>query len=103
MPSRSADPAPGRRVRVAIPTPLQSYTAGAASVTVTVASDAPRLADVLAALDAAYPGIRFRMVDEAGRVRPHVQVFVGGTIERNPAAPVPTGADVFIVGALSGG
>jgi len=92
-----------RRVRVAVPTPLQSYTAGAATVTVAIASDSPRLSDVLAALDAAYPGIRFRMVDEAGRVRPHVQVFVGGAIERDPAAPLPPDADVFIVGALSGG
>ena len=61
---------------VAIPTPLRSYTGGAAEVTVRVTAAAPTLADVFAALDAAYPGIRFRMVDEAGRVRPHVQVFV---------------------------
>ncbi len=90
-------------VRVAIPTPLRSYTGGAANVTVAVAADPPRLADVFAALDAAYPGIRFRMVDEAGRVRPHVQVFVNGGIERDPAAPLAPGAEVFIVGALSGG
>ena len=103
MPSRSADRAPGRQVRVAIPTPLQSYTAGSSHVTVAVAAEPPRLADVLAALDAAYPGIRFRMVDETCRVRRHVQMFVGGAIERDPAAPIPPGADVFIVGALSGG
>jgi hypothetical protein len=104
MPSRSADrAATGRRVRVAIPTPLQSYTAGATSVTVTVGSDSPRLSDVLAALDAAYPGIRIRMVDEAGSVRPHVQVFVGGAIERDLAALLPPNTEVFIVGALSGG
>ncbi|MFO1315422.1 MAG: MoaD/ThiS family protein [Burkholderiales bacterium] len=88
---------------MAIPTPLQSYTAGAASVTVALAADPPRLADVFAALDAAYPGVRFRMVDEAGRVRPHVQVFVGGAIERDPAALLPPDAEVMIVGALSGG
>ncbi|MFO1414748.1 MAG: MoaD/ThiS family protein [Burkholderiales bacterium] len=91
-----------RQVPVAIGSVLRSYTGGAAKVAVPVA-DGATLADVLAALDAAYPGIRFRMVDEAGRVRPHVQVFVGGSIERDPAAPVPQGAEVFIVGALSGG
>lgn len=90
-------------VTVAIGSVLRSYTNGAARVDVDVAAQAPTLADVLAALETAYPGIRFRMVDEAGRLRPHVQVFVGGAIERDPAAPVPPGAEVFIVGALSGG
>lgn len=88
---------------VAIPTPLQSYTGGNAKVAVRVAAPAPTLADVLTALDAAYPGIRFRMVDEAGRVRPHIQIFVNAVIERNPAAILAPGAEVMIVGALSGG
>jgi molybdopterin synthase sulfur carrier subunit len=92
-----------RSFRVAIPTPLRSYTAGAAEVTVTTAGDPARLADVLAALDAAYPGMRFRMVDEAGRLRPHVQVFVDAKIERDPAAVLAPGAAIMIVGALSGG
>ena len=88
---------------VAIPTQLRSYTGGAAEVTVAVAGREPRLADVFAALDAAYPGIRFRMVDEAGRVRPHVQVFVDRNVERNPEAALRRGAAIMIVGALSGG
>lgn len=88
---------------VAIPTPLRSYTGGAARVAVHVAAQPATLGDVFAALDAAYPGIRFRMVDEAGRVRPHVQVFVAGAIERNPSAVLAPGAEVMLVGALSGG
>lgn len=92
-----------RSVSVAIGSVLRSYTGGAAKVEVAVPQMAPTLADVLEALESAHPGIRFRMVDEAGRVRPHVQVFVGGAIQRDPAAPVPPGAEVFIVGALSGG
>ncbi len=88
---------------VAIPSPLRSYTRGAANVRVAVAAAAPKLADVLAALDAAYPGIRFRMVDEAGHVRPHIQIFVNATVERNPAAALPPDATIMIVGALSGG
>ena len=91
------------RYEVSIPTPLQSYTAGAARVVVTTRAKPAHLADVLAALDEAYPGIRFRMVDEAGRVRPHVQVFVNASIERNPAAVLAPGARIMIVGALSGG
>jgi hypothetical protein len=88
---------------VAIPTVLRSYTRGAARVQAVVDADRPRLRDVFAALDAAYPGIRFRMVDEAGKVRPHIQVFVGTAVERNPDAFLQPGAEIMIVGALSGG
>jgi len=92
-----------QKFSVAVPTPLRSYTDGRADVIVTVAANPARLADALAALDVDYPGIRFRMVDEAGHVRPHIQIFVNGAIERNPAAPLPTGARIMLVGALSGG
>jgi sulfur-carrier protein len=88
---------------VAIPTPLRSYVGGRTEVAIAVEPAAPTLADTLAALDAAYPGIRFRMVDEAGRVRPHIQIFVNSAIERNPAALLPAGARIMIVAALSGG
>jgi len=89
--------------KVAIPTPLRSYTGGAAHVVVEVTGDKPRLRDAFAALDAAYPGIRFRMIDEAGRVRPHVQVFVGMSVQRDPDAILRLGEEIMIVGALSGG
>ncbi|MCC6195670.1 MAG: MoaD/ThiS family protein [Burkholderiales bacterium] len=88
---------------VAIPSQLRSYTAGAARVNVIAPSEAPRLRDVFAALDAAYPGIRFRILDEAGHVRPHIQVFVAMKVERDPAALLSPGDEVMIVGALSGG
>lgn len=88
--------------RVAIPSQLVSYTK-ARMVTVEVAAQEARLADVFAALDARYPGIRFRVVDEGGRVRPHMQVFVGNRVERDPAARLHAGDEVMIVGALSGG
>ena len=89
--------------RVAIPSPLRSYCAGAAAVTVTCAVDAPSLGDVLAALEAAHPGIRFRMQDEQGHLRPHIKVFVDADVERDLAARIPPGADIMIVAALSGG
>lgn len=90
-------------VHVAIPSPLRSYTGGAARVVVEVARRPPRLRDVFAALDAAYPGIRFRMVDEAGKVRPHIQVFVAKRVQRDPDSILGQGDEVMIVGALSGG
>ena len=89
--------------RVAIPTQLRSYTSGAAYVDTEVETDSPRLADVFAVLERMYPGIRFRMIDEAGKVRPHIQVFVDMAIERNPQASLHEGAKIMIVGALSGG
>jgi molybdopterin converting factor small subunit len=92
-----------RVFHVAIPTQLRSYTGGAALVDAAVDADTPRLADVFAALERAYPGIRFRMMDEAGRVRPHIQVFVDTAVERNPDALLREGARIMIVGALSGG
>ena len=88
---------------VAIPSQLRSYTKGASRVQAIVHGDAPRLADVFAALENDYPGIRFRMIDEAGRVRPHIQVFVDMAVERDPQTPLKEGAAIMIVGALSGG
>lgn len=93
-------------VRVRIPTPLQSYT-GSAEVHVAVPVLAPELPPtlrgVLAALDGAYPGIRFRMIDEQGRVRPHIKLFIDQTLTRDVRAAIPSGAVVMIVAALSGG
>ena len=88
---------------IAIPTPLRSYTQGAARVEVSVDRTPATLRDAFAALDAAYPGIRFRMMDEAGRVRPHIQVFVGMSVQRDPDAVVQPGEEIMLVGALSGG
>jgi hypothetical protein len=89
--------------RVAIPSPLRSYCAGAATVTVACAAESPTLGDLLSALESGHPGILFRMQDEQGRLRPHIKVFVDADVERNLAARVPPGADIMIVAALSGG
>ena len=93
-------------MKVRIPTPLRSYT-GAADVAVAVPVLAPELpptlGGVLAALDGAYPGIRFRMVDEQGKVRPHIKLFIDTALARDLATPLPAGSSVMIVAALSGG
>jgi sulfur-carrier protein len=88
---------------VSIPSPLRSYTRGAATVWLPSQLSPPTLAGLLAALDASYPGIRFRIFDEQQQLRPHIQVFVNSVVQRNPAARMPTGARVMIVAALSGG
>jgi len=89
--------------RIAIPSPLRSYCAGAATVTIACAVESPTLGDLLAALESAHPGIRFRIKDEQGCLRPHIKVFIDADVERNLAAPIPPGANIMIVAALSGG
>jgi len=93
-------------VRVRIPSPLRSYT-GAPEVDIALPVLAPELPPtlrgVLAALDLAYPGIRFRIIDEQGKVRPHVKLFVGTDATRDLSSPIPSGATLMIVAALSGG
>jgi hypothetical protein len=94
-------------VVVRIPSPLRSYTEGAAEVEVAIPVLAPELpptlAGVLAAVEQQHRGLRFRIVDEQGKVRPHIKLFVGLEATRDLATPVPAGQDVMIVAALSGG
>ena len=86
-------------MRVIIPSQLRSYTRGAAEVDMNGAT----LDEVLKNLDAAYPGIRFRMIDELGRIRPHIKIFVSHESVRTLDVPLNAGEEIQIVGALSGG
>jgi molybdopterin converting factor small subunit len=86
-------------VRVRIPTPLRSYTGGAPSVDAHGAT----VDVVLVDLDRRFPGFRFRVVDEQGRLRPHVRVFVNGELTRDLAAPLGESDEVTLMQALSGG
>ena len=87
------------RVQVELAALLHSYTGG---VRVIEASGAT-LGEVLEDLDRRFPGIRFRVVDEQDRLRPHVRLFVNGTDAREISTPLRDGDRVYIVGALSGG
>jgi len=86
-------------MHVAIPSPLQSYTDGASSVEAFGAT----VADLLTDLDRRYPGIRFRIVNEADALRPHVRVFVNGEQIRNLDHAVTPTDEVVVLQALSGG
>ena len=86
-------------MRVIVPTQLRGYTSGRAEV----AASGATLAELLADLDRQFPGFRFRVIDEQDRVRRHIILFVGAERQDDLAAPLPPGADVQIVGALSGG
>jgi sulfur-carrier protein len=84
---------------VRIASPLRSYTAGASSV----GAEGTTLQDVLAHLEQRYPGIRFRMIDEQDRIRPHMRLFVNTTEACELSAPVRPGDTVHVICALSGG
>ena len=86
-------------MQVLIASPLLSYTGGESQVEAEGAS----LGALLAALDARYPGIRFRMVDEQDQIRRHIRIFVNGVQVRGLDAALSAHDEVAIVQALSGG
>lgn len=85
-------------MEVLIPTPLQSYT-GRSHVEARGAT----LNEVLRDLDRRFPGIRFRMIDEQDRPRPHMRFFVNGKAVFDLSLPLGDGDRLAIVQALSGG
>ena len=84
---------------VRIASPLRSYTAGASSIPAQGAT----LQDVLAHLDQRFPGIRFRMIDEQDRIRPHMRLFVNTSEAKKLSDAVRAGDTVHVICALSGG
>ena len=86
-------------MKVRIPTPLRSYTDQHASVD----ADGATIDELLTDLDRRHPGVRFRIVDEQGRLRKHMKVFVNEESVRDLTTPISTSDDVVLMQALSGG
>jgi len=85
--------------RVHVPSQLRSYTGGRAEVE----ADGDTLDAVLLDLDRRFPGFRFRVIDEQDRIRRHILLFVGSERSGELGAALPPGAEVHVIGALSGG
>lgn len=85
-------------MKVLVPSPLRSYT-GASEVD----AEGGTLDEVLRDLDRRHPGLRFRIVDEQDRMRPHVRFFVDGEQVFDLDRRLGPGESVQIVQALSGG
>ncbi|HZE97891.1 MAG TPA: MoaD/ThiS family protein [Planctomycetota bacterium] len=84
---------------VHVPAPLHSYTKHCAEVQ----ADGSTLALLLDDLDRRYPGLRFRVVDEHGRIRPTILFYVNGQVTRTLDQVVAAADEVHIIAALSGG
>lgn len=82
-----------------IPTPLRSYTVGLRQVETRGAT----LRQVFDDLEARYPGLRFRVIDEQDRIREHIRLFVDQTVAPDLDAPVKPDAKIQIILAISGG
>jgi molybdopterin synthase sulfur carrier subunit len=86
-------------MRVLIPNPLRSYTKDAALVN----ASGSTLGELAFELDLRYPGMRFRVIDEQGQIRPHIRFFVNGLQQQDLTVPLRETDEVMIVCALSGG
>ena len=87
---------------VRIPTPLRSLTSGTAEVPVAPGT----LGVVLKELDATYPGLGSRVLDDGGALRRFVNVYVGEDDVRFLSGldtEVTDGTTVSIVPAVAGG
>ncbi|MET8054863.1 MULTISPECIES: MoaD/ThiS family protein [unclassified Streptosporangium] len=89
-------------VSVRIPTILRTYTDGAAEVS----GEGETLRDVLQKLDADFPGVGARILDETGKIRRFVNVYVGDEDVRfadNLDTATPSGVQISIIPAVAGG
>lgn len=89
-------------VSVRIPTILRTYTGGESEVT----AEGATLAEVLDDLEANYPGIRARVLDDQGAIRRFVNVYVGNDDVRFLEAldtKTPDGVQVSVIPAVAGG
>ncbi len=85
-------------MQILIPAALRDYT-GASRID----ADGGTLDALFDELDRRYPGIRFRVVDEQGRLRPNMRIFVNGVGTRDLDHALQPADFVAVVLALSGG
>jgi sulfur-carrier protein len=86
-------------ITVRVPSPLRSYTAGATKVS----ASGRTIAELLGDLDRHHPGMRFRMIDEQERIRPHIRIFINQREVQALTEPLSASDEVHLICALSGG
>jgi molybdopterin converting factor small subunit len=85
-------------MKVLVPGALRSYTDE-----LQVQADGDTLDALFDDLDRRYPGLRFRVVDEQGQLRPNMRLFVNGRGVRDLGSALQPDDFVAVVLALSGG
>lgn len=85
-------------MNVLIPSPLLSYTK-----VNRVEGAGGTMGELLEDLERQFPGLRFRVIDEQQRMRPHMRFFVNGKQVFDLAHELRADDAVQIVQALSGG
>jgi len=89
-------------VTVRIPTILRNYTGGSSEV----AAQGATLAEVIEDLEANHPGLRARLLDDSGKLRRFVNVYVDDDDVRfadGLATSTGEGAKLSIIPAVAGG
>ena len=89
-------------VTVRIPTPLRKLTGGADEVSV----EAGNIGELIDNLEAAHPGLKERLCDDAGEIRRFVNVYVNDEDVRfleGRGTALKSGDEVSIVPAIAGG
>ncbi|HEU0298917.1 MAG TPA: MoaD/ThiS family protein [Longimicrobium sp.] len=91
-------------ITIALPGALQPYAEGSAEVMLDARCGT--VGDALGALAGRYAGVVDRVMDECGKVRQHVNVFVDGDNIRfldGLGTPLQESSTIVIVPAVSGG
>jgi molybdopterin synthase sulfur carrier subunit len=89
-------------VNVRIPTILRTYTGGKAEVP----AEGATLSQVIESLEANHPGIAARVLDDTGKLRRFVNVYVNDDdvrFEQGLETATPDGAGISIIPAVAGG
>lgn len=89
-------------VSVRIPTILRSYTDDQSQVD----AEGDTLAEVIESLESSFPGIKARVVDEDGKVRRFVNIYVSEEDVRfsdGLDTRTPAGTQISIIPAVAGG
>jgi len=89
-------------VSVRVPTILRPYTQGVSEVS----AEGTTLTEVLDSLDASYPGIKGRVLDDSGELRRFVNVYVDDDDVRfaeGLQTTIKDGGQVSIIPAVAGG
>ena len=89
-------------LKVRIPSPLRSFTAGQGEVDGTGAN----INDMIEDLDKKFPGMKSRLCDETGNLRRFVNIYVNEEDIRflkGKDTPLKEGDEVSIVPAIAGG